>query len=56
MGWVKNKFEFLLPDIMRRVPFVPTPHQIVRRMLDLADVSRGEVVLDLGAGDGQDTR
>lgn len=53
MGWVKNKFEFLLPDIMRRVPFVPTPHQIVRRMLDLADVSRGEVVLDLGAGDGR---
>ncbi|PSN91929.1 hypothetical protein B9Q03_02820 [Candidatus Marsarchaeota G2 archaeon OSP_D] len=38
---------------MRRVPFVPTPHQIVRRMLDLAEVGKGEVVLDLGAGDGR---
>src|SRR5579875_503056 len=39
--------------MMRRVPFVPTPHQIVHRMLDLADIDRGEVVLDLGAGDGR---
>jgi hypothetical protein len=36
-----------------QVPFIPTPEPIVRRMLTLAKVKRGELVYDLGAGDGR---
>ena len=36
-----------------RVPFVPTPEPVVRRMLILASVKPGELVYDLGAGDGR---
>jgi len=35
------------------VAYVPTPKEIVRRMLQLAQVRRGETVFDLGAGDGR---
>ena len=35
------------------VPFVPTPHNVVQRMLALANVRPGEMVYDLGAGDGR---
>lgn len=35
------------------VPFVSTPEPVVRRMLKLAEVKPGEVVYDLGAGDGR---
>lgn len=35
------------------VPFVPTSEEIVRRMLQIANVKPGDVVFDLGAGDGR---
>lgn len=35
------------------VCFVPTPQRVVNRMLDLAGVKRGELVYDLGCGDGR---
>lgn len=35
------------------VAYVPTPKDIVRRMLRLAGVRRGEILFDLGAGDGR---
>lgn len=35
------------------VPFVPTPEVVVRRMLQLARVRPGEVLYDLGSGDGR---
>ena len=35
------------------VPFVPTPQDIVERMLELAQVKKGDVVYDLGSGDGR---
>ena len=35
------------------VPYVPTPDQIVQAMLKLADVQKGDVVYDLGCGDGR---
>ncbi len=37
------------PDVI----YVPTPHEVVERMLKLADVRPGEVVYDLGCGDGR---
>jgi SAM-dependent methyltransferase len=34
-------------------PYVPTPAPVVEAMLDLAGVSAGDTVLDLGSGDGR---
>jgi SAM-dependent methyltransferase len=34
-------------------PFVPTPQDVVERMLTLAQVTRDDVVYDLGSGDGR---
>ena len=35
------------------VPYVPTPQQVVDRMLELAEIKKGDVVYDLGSGDGR---
>lgn len=35
------------------VPFVPTPHALVQRMLDLAGVGAADYLIDLGCGDGR---
>ena len=35
------------------IPFVPTPMEVVDRMLELAEVKKGDVVYDLGSGDGR---
>ena len=35
------------------VPYVPTPQAVVDRMLELAEVKKGDVVYDLGSGDGR---
>ena len=34
-------------------PFVPTPYEVVNRMLTLAEVTSDDVVYDLGCGDGR---
>ena len=35
------------------VPFVPTPREVVETMLAMADVKKGDVLYDLGCGDGR---
>jgi tRNA G37 N-methylase Trm5 len=35
------------------VPYVPTPDNVVAKMLELAKVNRNDVVYDLGSGDGR---
>jgi len=40
-------------NILREIPFVPTPYPVVEKMLQLASVKPDEVVYDLGAGDGR---
>lgn len=35
------------------VPYVPTPQPVVEKMLDMAQVRPGDVVYDLGCGDGR---
>ena len=40
-------------DFPEEIPFVPTPVDVVDRMLELAEVKKGDVVYDLGSGDGR---
>ena len=40
-------------DTKADVPFVPTPNEVVEEMLKMANVSKGDVVFDLGSGDGR---
>src|SRR4030095_14384676 len=40
-------------DYREEIPFVPTPIEVVDRMLELAEVKKGDVVYDLGSGDGR---
>jgi hypothetical protein len=45
-----------LSSIDRRPPrpiFVPTPGDVVERMLELAEIKKGDLVVDLGSGDGR---
>lgn len=41
------------PDAPNLAPFVPTPEEVVERMLKLAGVGKNDVVYDLGCGDGR---
>jgi precorrin-6B methylase 2 len=42
-----------LPDKTPDCVYVPTPHDIVEEMLDMAQVTKDDVVYDLGCGDGR---
>ena len=41
--------QFRKPDVI----YVPTPDEVVEKMLDMAKVEKGDVVYDLGCGDGR---
>jgi len=41
------------PEIHKDVPFVPTPPDVVEAMLKLGGVKQGDVLYDLGCGDGR---
>lgn len=43
----------LLLSSQTLAPYVPTPPDVVERMLELAAVTRDDVVYDLGSGDGR---
>ena len=42
-----------LPGTKSLAPYVPTPQDVVDRMLELAQVTRNDVVYDLGCSDGR---
>jgi hypothetical protein len=48
-----NLYSVDIIGFMYDVPFVATPEVVVRRMLQLARVRPGEVLYDLGSGDGR---
>ena len=41
------------PDAPQLAPYVPTPAEVVERMLQLGGVGKGDVLYDLGCGDGR---
>src|SRR6267154_50888 len=41
------------PDKELDTPYVPTPQAVVDKMLDMAQVKSGDMVVDLGSGDGR---
>ncbi|HET8646247.1 MAG TPA: class I SAM-dependent methyltransferase [Vicinamibacteria bacterium] len=40
-------------EVKKDVPYVPTPQAVVDRMIALAEVKEGDLVYDLGCGDGR---
>src|SRR5262245_36681353 len=40
-------------EFREEIPFVPTPIEVVDKMLELAAVKKGDVLYDLGSGDGR---
>jgi SAM-dependent methyltransferase len=58
LGWPENRNAVLHAndndrDSSHIAPFVPTPHEVVSRMLELAEIKQGDVLYDLGSGDGR---
>jgi precorrin-6B methylase 2 len=45
--------ELNVPDSERTVPYVPTPPEVVEKMLEMAKVGPNDVLYDLGSGDGR---
>lgn len=41
------------PDAPNLAPYVPTPQDVVERMLALANVQKSDFLIDLGCGDGR---
>ena len=35
------------------IPFVPSPPHVVQRMLEVAEIKNGDVLYDMGSGDGR---
>jgi len=40
-------------DSKKIVPFVPSPQEVVDKMIALAGIKKGDVVFDMGSGDGR---
>ncbi len=52
-GLVPQTAQTRRPDAPQLAPYVPTPQEVVDRMLALAGVTKDDVVMDLGCGDGR---
>lgn len=49
LGYCRNAEDDRTPDVV----WVPTPQEVVDKMLEMARVKKGDVVYDLGCGDGR---
>jgi len=52
-GWRKGRTQTKKPSRKPDVVFVPTPQEVVDKMLEMADVKKDDLVYDLGCGDGR---
>ena len=50
---VLSTFLIALPGLQSLAPYVPSPPDVVDRMLEVAKVTKADVVYDLGCGDGR---
>lgn len=48
--WLMYSSRNVAPDL---APFYPTPMVVVDKMLEMAEISKSDVVYDLGSGDGR---
>ena len=39
--------------VKKDVPYVPTPQEVVDKMIEMAEIKEGDIVYDLGCGDGR---
>src|SRR5262249_39807705 len=54
LGWAMQiGFASAMVDYPEEIPFVPTPIEVVDRILEHAEVKKGDIVYDLGSGDGR---
>ncbi|HXV80774.1 MAG TPA: class I SAM-dependent methyltransferase [Candidatus Binatia bacterium] len=53
MAWTLQVGHAHAVDYREEIPFVPTPIEVVDRMLELAEVKKADVIYDLGSGDGR---
>ena len=56
VGWavtITSAVQAQLLGPNEEIPFVPTPIEVIDRMLALAEVKKGDVIYDLGSGDGR---
>jgi protein-L-isoaspartate O-methyltransferase len=53
-GWIDQALaQDSIFESKKIVPFVPSPQIVVDKMIELAGVKKGDVVYDLGSGDGR---
>src|SRR5919106_4745997 len=57
-GWLEMQSPYALAQdkewqSKKIVPYVPTSQDVVEKMLEMAEVKKGDVVYDLGSGDGR---
>jgi SAM-dependent methyltransferase len=52
-GYLEPVDRRFVPPAGGHVMYLPTPQDVVERMLELAEVSRDDLVYDLGCGDGR---
>jgi len=52
-GLVPTQAQDMPSENKKIVPFVPTPQEVVDKMIELGGVKKGDTVYDMGSGDGR---